>query len=223
MAYILGFIVTDGCLVEHENGYNALNITNKNKDILKNILEAMNSDHKISVKSRGRTSNFKYFQIQIRDKAIYADLLALGLTPRRSKTVRLPNVPYEYFGDFIRGCLDGDGSINVWQDPRWKHPWQTRVVFYSGSFLFLDDIRTRLNEEFGLKKVRIQTGRRTYVLYYSIEDSVRLYNIMYCDSTTDLLQLRYKRDKFEFFKKVRPDCFAKVIPNKNLAPSSSPV
>ena len=31
MAYVLGCIVTDGCLIEHKNGYNTLNITNNNK------------------------------------------------------------------------------------------------------------------------------------------------------------------------------------------------
>jgi len=207
MAYILGFIVTDGCLVEHKNGYNCLNITNKNKEILLNILRIMDSKHKISIKSRGRGSKLKYYQIQIRDQSIYADLLKLGLTPRKSKTVRMPNIPSEFLGDFIRGCFDGDGSINVWQDPRWKHAWQTRVVFYSGSLLFLNDLRIRLSEEFSLKKVRIQKGVRVYVLYYSIEDSVKLYNLMYHNNADILLQLSRKRDKFEFFKKVRPDWF----------------
>ena len=113
MAYILGFIVTDGCLVEHENGYNALNITNKNREILKDILTVMDSGHKISIKHRGGVPNLAYFQIQIRDKVIYKDLLRIGITPRKSKTIKVPNVPHEFFGSFVRGCFDGDGSITI--------------------------------------------------------------------------------------------------------------
>lgn len=218
MAYILGFIVADGCLVEHKNGYNALNITNKNKEMLKNILETMDSNHKISSKSRGRELDLKYFQIQIRDRTIYADLLRLGLTPRKSKTIRMPKVPHEFLGDFIRGCFDGDGSINVWQDPRWKHPWQTRIVFYSGSFAFLHDIQKRLYDEIGLTMGSIQRSRRVHVLCYSIIDSVKLYQFMYEKTNHDSLFFKYKRDKFEFFKQVRPDCFKKVMSVYHVAP-----
>lgn len=213
MAYILGLIATDGCLVEHENGYNGLNITNKNKDILKNILTIINSEHKISIKSRSRLSNLRYFQIQIRDKTIYADLLRLGLTPRKSKTLRMPkNIPPEFFGDFIRGCLDGDGSVIVWQDPRWKHAWQMRTVFYSGSLAFLRDIQKCLCGETSLTKGSIQYAARAYVLRYSIADSVKLYTFIYQKCNCNSLFFERKRNKFEFFKQVRPDCFKKVMP-----------
>ncbi len=215
MAYVLGFIVADGCLVEHKNGYNCLNITNKNKSILENILKIMNSSHKISVKSRGHGSNLEYFQMQIRDRTIYDDLLKLGLTPRKSKTIRMPNIPSEFFGDFVRGCFDGDGTVTVWQDPRWKHPWQMRARFFSGSLNFLNDMQKSLRERFGLTKGSIQQLRRVYVLCYSIADCVKLYILIYNNIDSKPLFLKSKLGKFEFFKQVRPDCF------KNLAPSSS--
>lgn len=207
MAYILGFIVTDGCLVEHKNGYNALNITNKNKGILEIMLKAMNSNHKVSVKPRGGNSDRKYFQIQIRDRSIYGDLLKLGLMPRKSKKIRMPEVPTEFLGDFIRGCFDGDGSINVWQDPRWRHPWQTRAVFSSGNRAFLSDMQSRLYEKADLSNGSIQKGTRVYALCYSITDSIKLYNFMYRDQNGKQLYITAKRKKFEFFKSVRPELF----------------
>jgi hypothetical protein len=209
MAYILGFIVTDGCLVEHENGYNALNITNKNKKILENILGAMDSNHKISVKPRGGIPNLKYFQIQIRDKLIYADLLKLGLMSRKSKIVKMPNVPVKFFSDFVRGCFDGDGSVTVWQDPRWNHAWQIRAVFSSGSFVFLKQMQERLNKEAGLSIGSIQSLSREYNLCYSIADSMKLYDLMYRNLGNSLLYLKEKLDKFEFFRKIRQDAFKK--------------
>ena len=221
MAYVLGFIATDGCLVEHKNGYNGLNITNKNKNILKKILEVMDSNHKISTKSSGHESNLKYFQMQIRDKTIYNTLLKLGLTPRKSKTIRMPNIPYEFLGNFVRGCLDGDGTVTVWQDPRWRHPWQMSTRFISGSLNFLYDMQKSLQESFGLTEGSIQQVKRAHALCYSIADSVKLYLFIYKNVDGDLLFLRYKRDKFEFFKKVRPDCFETVISDNMLAPSSS--
>ena len=220
MAYILGFIVTDGCLVEHKNGYNALNITNKNKHILRNILDTMESGHKISVKPRGGVPNRLYFQIQIRDKIIYNDLLGLGLTPRKSKTIRVPKTPSVFFGDFVRGCFDGDGSVTIWQEPRWRHSWQMRTVFSSGSHGFLTDMQKRLYKEAGLSVGSIQNPRREYALCYSIADSIKLYHFMYKNIDNGFLHLKYKLDKFNFFKKVRPDCFENSIKN-SVAPSSS--
>lgn len=216
MAYILGFIVTDGCLVEHKNGYNCLNITNKNKSILEKILKIMDSNHKISTKSRGHESNLKYFQMQIRDRTIYGDLLKLELTPRKSKTVRMPNVPCEFLGDFVRGCLDGDGTVVVWQDPRWKHPWQMSARFISGSLNFLHDMQKNLHEKFSLTEGSIQQVTRAYALCYSIADSVKLYTFIYKNIDSNLLFLKRKRDKFEFFKQMRPDYFKRTISNNAL-------
>ena len=217
MAYILGFIVADGCLVEHKNGYNTLNITNKNSEILKNILAVMDSGHKISIKHRGGTPNLAYFQIQIRDKNIYSDLLKLGLTPRKSKTIRMPDVPSEFIGSFMRGCIDGDGSVSVWQDPRWGRAWQIRTVFCSGSLDFLKDMQKRLCDEIGVTRGSIQYSAREYRLCYSIADSVKLYNEIYQNIEYSSLYFKYKKDKFERFKKIRPEYFSKSV-----ASSSSP-
>ena len=217
MAYVLGFIVTDGCLIEHRNGYNALNITNKDKEILKKILAVMDSDHKISVKSRGGTPKYKYFQIQIRNKDIYSDLIRLGLTPRKSKTIKMPTVPSEFFGDFVRGCFDGDGAVSVWQDPRWKHAWQIRAVFCSGSLAFLQGMQKRLCEEADLSKGSIQRLAREYLLCYSIADSIKLHGAIYRKIGYNSLFFKRKKDKFEFFREVRPDKFASVAPSSSLA------
>lgn len=52
MAYILGIITTDGCLVEDGNGYNGLDITSKGKELLEQIKSIMQAAHKISKKTR---------------------------------------------------------------------------------------------------------------------------------------------------------------------------
>lgn len=220
MAYILGFIVTDGCLVEHKNGYHCLNITNKNKDILKKILTAMGSNHKISVKSRGGIPKLKYFQMQIRDRTIYADLLNLGLTPRKSKTVRMPNVSPIFFGDFVRGCFDGDGSVSIWREPRWRHTWQIKASFYGGSKLFLVALKEYLMILGSLSKGTINKCRRCHKLHYGIEDSIKLYRFIYRNGNS--ICLKNKKEKFEHFKRMRPDWFNRPsLTQDNMAPSSS--
>jgi hypothetical protein len=43
-------------------------------------------------------------------------LIRLGLTPAKSLTLGSVAVPDEYFADFLRGCIDGDGSIVTYVD-----------------------------------------------------------------------------------------------------------
>lgn len=200
MAYILGFIVTDGCLVEHANGYHGLDITSRNDRLLALIKKEMRAGHKIGKKTRG-------YRLQIRNRKIYNDLLKLGLTPRKSKILRFPVVLNEFLADFIRGCFDGDGSIIVWRDPRWKHPWQIRTVFCSGSHIFLDDMQKRLREVAGLSNGSIQKSTRSHNLCYSIADSVKLYNFMYSNKNDTVLYISDKLKKFKFFRRIRPDVF----------------
>ncbi|NIO20686.1 MAG: hypothetical protein GTN76_08095, partial [Candidatus Aenigmarchaeota archaeon] len=51
------------------------------------------------------------YSILIYNEKIYDDLIGLGLTPRKSLTMKFPEVPPEYMRHFIRGCWDGDGSV----------------------------------------------------------------------------------------------------------------
>jgi len=201
MAYILGFIVTDGCLVEHQNGCHALNITNKNKEILQKILKVLDSSHKIGVKLRGGMPNLKYYQIQIRDKIIYSDLLKLGLTPRKSKTIKMLNIPQKFFADFVRGCFDGDGSVCYWKEPRWKNTWQIRTTFTSGSKKFLIALKRLLNKYAGLKLGKIWSRKSGHELHYGIFDSLILSKYIYKNKPH--LYIKRKKEAFDFFNKVR--------------------
>ena len=50
------------------------------------------------------------------DRSLYEWLFEIGLTPAKSLTLRPVSVPDEYFADFFRGCIDGDGTILIYTD-----------------------------------------------------------------------------------------------------------
>ena len=168
MAYLLGVICADGCLVEHANGYHTLNITSKDLDWLQQLKRTLRAEQKICRKERG-------YQLQIRNQIIYRSLLDLGLTPRKSKTLQLPTVAPEVFPDFVRGVFDGDGTVWFWQDPRWKHPWQLKASFYSGSRIFLEDLRVQLGQHARLSASSLTMLPTAFELRYCIADSLQLY------------------------------------------------
>ncbi len=98
MADVLGVVCADGCLVEHGNGYHCLNITSKDLSWLQRIKDALHAEQRICRKQRA-------YQLQIRNQHVYRSLLEIGLTPRKSKTLRLPSVPVEVFPDFVTRIL----------------------------------------------------------------------------------------------------------------------
>ena len=195
MAYILGFVFADGCLVEHKNGYHGLDITSKDIGHLGLIKKQLRAEHKIGKKERG-------FRIQIRNRDIYNDLLRLGLRPRKSKTVRFPKIPKKYFFHFIRGLFDGDGSVLVWRESRWRHTWQIRTSFTSGSLYFLQSLREHLQSWAGLLHGKISPVTRAYQLrYFSMPECIMLYKFMYRDNSS--LCLERKKNKCELFVSLK--------------------
>ena len=56
------------------------------------------------------------FHITFGDRLFHNWLMGIGLTPRKTHTIGALAVPNEYFRDFLRGHLDGDGSITAYVD-----------------------------------------------------------------------------------------------------------
>jgi hypothetical protein len=52
MAYVLGVICADGCLVEHANGYHGLNITTKDLSWLQQLRHTLQAEQSIGRKDR---------------------------------------------------------------------------------------------------------------------------------------------------------------------------
>ncbi len=190
MAYVLGVIAADGCLVRHANGFHGLDITTKDHAWLCQIKKALGSSHKIGQKPRG-------YRLQIRNQTIYSDLIRIGLTPRKSKTLRFPKIERSYLPDFVRGDFDGDGTVWLWKDPRWRHPWQLKASFYSGSRIFLEELRSLLQRHANLSAGSLTTLPTAFELRYGIADGLKLYRWMY--QYRPALCLQRKRARFEQF------------------------
>jgi len=196
MSYILGVVCADGCLVEHNNGYHCLNITSKDLEWLQMLKQTLQAEQKICPKGTAH-------QLQIRNQNIYGDLLSLGLTPRKSKTLRMPFVPLSVFADFSRGYFDGDGTIWFGRDTRWKNSWHMKASFYSGSYGFLETLRVQLQQCAALSPGALMSLPTAFELRYCIKDAIKLYHWMYYDHR--VLCLPRKRQRFEEFIQLRQE------------------
>lgn len=201
MAYVLGFIFADGNIICTKRNTWFLSIQITDKEILEQIKKALNSSHTISKRKKGQNHK-QLYRLQIGSKDICKDLLNLGLTERKSKTISFPNIPKKYLFDFIRGYFDGDGG--VWVGLRNKKNYKKNIIisasFTSGCENFLISLKKILSEK-GLLGGSLVNKERGFDLKYSINDSLKLYKNMYNSNCS--LFLGRKKGKFEKYIKLR--------------------
>lgn len=190
MSYTFGFICADGSLEDasYLRG-KYIRICSKDIEILHKIKAAMSSEHRIvTVKPKNIFSRgIKYlckenYLLRIGDHDLYKDLVGLGITPRKSKTIKLFDVPPEQLSHFVRGYLDGDGCIYYQKEKK-----RLSVIFTSGSNAFLKRLSQVLKYACDLKKHNIIFSSRAFQLKYSTKESIKLLGWIYTIKPGDLL------------------------------------
>ena len=201
MAYVLGFFSADGSMYKTKRGTHFIEFQITDKDLLKTIRSVIGSSHKISVRNRKGKNWRDTFRLQVGSKTIFDDLIRLGLTQVKSKTLKMPTIPDRYFSDFVRGYFDGDGNVTVGNYLR-KETNKKRNLIFSGFICgnqdFLKEIHNKLKKLSGVRGGTLYYHDGAYRLYFSINDSFALYNFMYVRVCNKLFLPR-KRKKFESY------------------------
>ena len=74
----------------------------------------------------------------------------IGLTPSKSRTLGLLQIPDLYFRDFLRGKFDGDGCWSMEKRPKGG---RLLAVFTSGSRSYLEWLRSSIERLANIRKV----------------------------------------------------------------------
>lgn len=130
--YLVGLITSDGSL--SKDGRH-IAITSKDSDILQEIVVRLKLKIKVNIKYSGSKSNTEYYVIQIGNTSLYKYLEGIGLTKAKSLTLENLVIPNNYFIDFLRGMIDGDGCIFIWFNP-YNHNLQASLRICSASKRF---------------------------------------------------------------------------------------
>lgn len=180
MAYVFGFITADGNLQKPKRGH-LIHIAADDYDIIAKIKSVMDMEGRILEKKRknGKIS----YSLRFSDKTIFDDLLKLGITPRKSLTIKPPSIPIKFLWDYIRGFFDGDGCVYLRNT---KYPGKLHSLLYTGSphlanFLY-KKCRAVLPEYKGRIMVRKKKNNH-YILHFGQKDSETLYNYLYKNAT----------------------------------------
>ena len=141
--YLTGLIASDGSL--SKDGRH-IDITSKSRKFLESLVKKMGIPNRVCIKNR--LTNSEAYHIQIANKNFYDFLLSVGLMPNKSLTLSNLTVPKIFFRDFLRGLIDGDGSICNWLHSTNLHEqWSLRI--YSGSQAFLMWLKPEIEKHVG--------------------------------------------------------------------------
>jgi hypothetical protein len=187
MAYILGFILTDGCV--HKISRRII-IAVKDLEILQKIKKIMNAGQPIRFCQSKKLYEFGFCREKISDR-----LQELGIIQNKSLSVKFPNVPEKYLSHFIRGVFDGDGT--VFFEPR-SNTSPLRVSFVSGSKEFITSLESKLHSNAGLLKRTIYERlqkRMSYYIRYGHKDSLKFFDYIYAEAD-ESVRLERKYQKF---------------------------
>ena len=198
VAYVVGVITTDGSLsIDGRH----ITITSTDIQLLETCLGCLHKTTKISPSPAGSLSKKPIFRVQIGDISLYRWLLTIGLFPRKSLTLKSLRIPDKYFPDFLRGHLDGDGSIIHYTD-RYLTKYNPSYIyervflyFLSASSIHIQWIRKKIKE---LKNFRgslspsiSKTQKGVSVIYrlkYSTKEAKKLLHWIYYRSGLPCLQ-----------------------------------
>jgi hypothetical protein len=199
MAYVLGFFTADGAMYFTRRGTHFIEFQITDGGLLLDIQKALESNHKVTVRRRGPSHHKIIYRLQIGSKEIFTDLAKLGLMQNKSNIVRLPTMPDEYLGDFLRGYFDGDGNIAFGYFKKTGRDYLCRAFsarFTSGSYQLLKEIKDKL-EERGLRgSLFFSSGG--WRLNYGAHASIKLFMLMYNNGT--VADLIYLERKYKIFK-----------------------
>jgi len=163
-----------------------ISFTSKDIELVVAFKQCLGLSNTIGRGARGGETEKRYLRIQFGSRTFYDFLLSIGLMPAKSKILGPLRVPSKHFADFLRGCLDGDGHINVSRHPESQH-LQLRLRLTSASLAFLIWIRHEIAACWGIRRGWIWTGPRAYALHYGKADSIRIFRMIYYEGVWPFL------------------------------------
>jgi transposase len=197
LAYIVGLVTADGNLKKADS---EVGFASTDAEIVEVYRRILKTDAPIYVRQPKNRRN-PIYSVRIRDCAYRAFLENVGLMPAKAKRLKALNIPDTVFPDFLRGCIDGDGSIcvPVFKQAVYKNGDRRllTVRLYSSSLPFLKWVSNTVARLVRLQS-NVNEGQQGYgCLAYTGRKAIVLLHWIYY--APDIPCLTRKRDVFESY------------------------
>lgn len=196
-AYYLGLLYTDGNVRIHNNGYFvALSLNNNDKYIIEQFAQEINCGNNIRV--RNKVTNFSNDSLMAEfctcnSKQMFDDLGRFNIIPNKTYDSQSFNnvknlIPKELWKHFLRGLIDGDGSLY-----HKNRAYCIQIVNYNKQFCI--DVNDLLQELFNntlTYDIRQKPNQHLYQLRYRRKDDVYKISKLLYENSTVKLDRKYK-------------------------------
>lgn len=185
IAYWLGFLMADGYIYMNERKPEyrlVLNLQYSDIDTLEAFKLFMSATHPI--KKVSRPDGREGCTIQFHSKNLINDLAVFGVTPRKTFTMTLPDIPNELLHHFIRGYFDGDGGWSLVHGKDGSD--RCKFGFTCGDKAFLERLKFILIEQCHLGDIKIlsKESSKAHQLYWGGKNQAkRFFGYLYQDAT----------------------------------------
>jgi intein/homing endonuclease len=149
--YLLGAFITDGNVYDDPSRTNTRKscISSAEFEWLQEINSHLNNEGKLHEKHHDGV--VVHFTLSFHNSEIYYWLVKHECVENKSLIVKMPQIPEKHLADFVRGCIDGDGTITSCQYSKIKNEktyYYTQNLSYicSASYDFLFVLREQLSK-----------------------------------------------------------------------------
>lgn len=211
LAYAVGLLATDGNLSKDKRH---ILFTTTEKQLACLFKTCLPIKNKTSITPASGFGTRRAYRINFGDVKFYRWLKEIGITPNKSLSIKALSIPKKYFSDFLRGHLDGDGSVFTYVDRyrtyKGKRYTYNRLYtsFISSSYPHIKWLQSRiknnLNIEGALNFYRKKDRKNiVWQLRFAKNDSLKLLSWLYYKP--NLPCLTRKRKIAERFLKTNVD------------------
>jgi hypothetical protein len=167
-AYIAGLLAADGNVLERQRRV-SLELSVRDRELVHLVRDELAPG--FPVRQRKRQNGVESVTFAITSTELCADLARLGITPRKSLTLRWPERLHQAFGRFfLLGYFDGDGFVTWSRNGAYVYPrWGLcgTEMFLSAAMRFISD-----QVQISPRRVRSEKGKAMHVLYVNGADAL---------------------------------------------------
>lgn len=190
-AYWIGMLYADGAISKNKEKRNyetTLELHENDKYLLLQLNKALGGIHDVVDRTRdivfnGYSYTTKTSRIRFYSKDMVEDLEKHGFSQNKTYSDMFPIVENDYFMDFLRGFMDGDGSIFIQKK-------SLGVTFTNSSKKFLSHLSERL-KEYDIISSIYKEKEYKYRLHISMKDTEKALGKIYQDCENLKLKRKY--------------------------------
>lgn len=199
-AYWLGYIYADGCVIcnsENRSYEFCMRLQKSDKQVLIDLNNELGGVHEIKenhfervILNNKNVTVSDLVSLRVYSKKLVEDLIDKNIVCNKTYMSEFP-VLKQYFIDFLRGYIDGDGCIYVNKNKK----YYPTVHITSYNKKALEYISDRVSHDYSIKSHVYSETPRKHRIYFNGKEAYRLMELLYYNENVQKLDRKYNKFK----------------------------